>query len=91
MDVLIFGHDHKHLNFSDTYLSGEVGDDAYNIPKILSCGKSTENGKEYILSEDGTVDSKKSRKNPDRKLGFFGWYIEIEDNGDVKVEIEVFN
>lgn len=91
VDVLIFGHDHKHLNFSDTYLSGEVGDDAYNIPKILSCGKSTENGKEYILSEDGTVDSKKSRKNPDRKLGFFGWYIEIEDNGDVKVEIEVFN
>lgn len=90
VDVLIFGHDHKHFNFSDTYLSGNDREDAYNIPKILSCGKSTENGNEYILSENGEVDMKESRRIPNRKSGLFGWFIEIDDDGNIKVEIEVF-
>ncbi len=64
--------------------------DAYNIPKIISCGKSTESGKEYILSEDGKVDRKKSKRIPNRKSGLFGWLFEIEDNGEINIEIEVF-
>ncbi len=89
VDVLVFGHEHKHLDFSGTYFSGE-GKDTYEIPNILSCGKSTENGTEHILSENGEIDIKKSNENEKRKFGLFGWLIEIEDNGEINVEIEVF-
>ncbi len=90
-DVLIFGHDHKHFNFSETVFSGDEDEDAYDIPKILSCGKSTESSSEFILSKNGKVDKKKSKKIPNRKSGLLGWLIEIEDNGEVNVDTEVFD
>ena len=36
------------------------------------------------------IDIKKSKEIEKRKFGLFGWLIEIEDNKDIKVEIEVF-
>ena len=90
-DVLIFGHDHKHYNFSDTVYSGDEDEDAYDISKILSCGKSTESGSEFILTKEGEVDKRKTKNKKDRKSGLLGWLIEIDDEGNIKEEIEVLS
>ncbi len=50
-DILLFGHEHRHLNFSKSQLSQD-----YEINCILSCGKSTINRTEFPVRPDGTAD-----------------------------------
>lgn len=51
VDILLFGHEHRHLAFSGTEIN-----EAYNVPYIFSAGKSTENNWEYKVLKDGTAD-----------------------------------
>lgn len=53
IDVLLFGHEHRHLNFANTKLSKR-----YRIPWILSCGKSTEKNEEYAVNKKGEATEK---------------------------------
>jgi len=48
VDVLLFGHEHRHLDFSQSDLKTK-----YRIPKILSGGKCTENAQEFELDQEG--------------------------------------
>jgi 3',5'-cyclic AMP phosphodiesterase CpdA len=43
VDVLLFGHDHHHIDFSKER-KGRILTDEYKIPVILSSGKSTDSG-----------------------------------------------
>ena len=73
VDILLCGHEHRHLNFSGTELSRR-----YNIPAIFSSGKSTRSDtKEYRVADDG--------KAGDEILntGLLGRMIEINDDGSV--------
>ena len=74
VDILLFGHDHEHINFSDTALS-----EKYNIPYILSCGKST-----IVSSELRTKKNMRLKPEPFGKRGLTAWEIEIDD-GKIKV------
>ncbi len=72
VDILLFGHEHHHLDFSGGEISRQ-----YRIPIILSNGKSTDaNGKAYALQDDGTV-----RKRKVLGEGLLGRLIEIDDAG----------
>lgn len=51
VDILLFGHDHRHLAFTNTEINT-----LYKIPYIFSAGKSTEKGYEYKVKKDGTAD-----------------------------------
>ncbi len=51
VDMLLFGHEHRHLNFAETKLNKE-----FNIPHILSSGKSTEPGREFNVLKNGSTD-----------------------------------
>ena len=51
VDILLFGHEHRHLKFENTSLNKK-----YNIPYILSSGKSTEDSYEYTVLKDGTAN-----------------------------------
>ncbi len=51
VDILLFGHEHRHLAFSGTEINK-----ACNVPYIFSAGKSTENNWEYKVLKDGTAD-----------------------------------
>lgn len=50
VDILLFGHEHRHLKFEKTSLNKK-----YKIPYILSSGKSTEDSYEYTVLKDGTA------------------------------------
>ncbi|OGW75025.1 MAG: hypothetical protein A3J72_08540 [Nitrospirae bacterium RIFCSPHIGHO2_02_FULL_40_19] len=52
VDILLFGHEHRHLKFSGTELNK-----VFSTPYILSSGKSTETNWEYNVLEDGTADT----------------------------------
>ena len=72
VDMLLFGHEHRHLDFSHTGISNK-----YRIPIILSSGKSTKsNGKEQEVDKDG-----KANKNKTVATGLLGRIIEINDKG----------
>jgi 3',5'-cyclic AMP phosphodiesterase CpdA len=43
IDVLLFGHEHRHVDFSEPF-DGHVFTETYGIPCILSSGKSTDPG-----------------------------------------------
>jgi len=79
IDILLFGHEHRHLDFSNTVISRQ-----YRIPHILSCGKSTQEMREYALDKEG--------KTTDRELksGLLGRMIEIDPAGRVKVATITF-
>ncbi len=51
VDMLLFGHEHRHLNFSGTKLNKR-----FNIPHILSSGKSTGPGREFNVLNNGSTD-----------------------------------
>ena len=51
VDILLFGHEHRHLAFSNTIIN-----EVYNVPYIFSAGKSTEKGWEFNVKKDGTAD-----------------------------------
>ena len=66
VDVLLFGHQHDHLNFSKTALSGK-----YKIPTILSCGKTTDiSGKEFGMTKSGKI-----KKDTVLATGRLAWEI----------------
>lgn len=75
VDILLFGHEHHHLDFSGGDISVK-----YRIPIILSSGKSTARKKAYALKEDGMV-----RKRKVLAEGLLGRLIEIDDEGVVSV------
>ncbi len=81
VDILIFGHDHEHRNFSRTQVS-----EKYRIPIILSSGKSTEIGKEYAVSNEGKAD-----KSNVLAEGLLGRMIEINKDGTINVATIKFN
>jgi 3',5'-cyclic AMP phosphodiesterase CpdA len=70
VDILLFGHDHEHINFSGTSLS-----DMHEIPYILSCGKST------VASYELRPNRKNMRDEPTQfgKEGLLAWEIDIDD------------
>ena len=51
IDVLLFGHEHRHLKFTNTILN-----DRYNIPYIISSGKSSEHSREFPVLQNGSAD-----------------------------------
>lgn len=51
VDVLLFGHEHRHLNFTKTILNKK-----FNIPYILSSGKSTELSRSFRVLFDGRAN-----------------------------------
>ncbi|MEW6267248.1 MAG: metallophosphoesterase [Thermodesulfobacteriota bacterium] len=71
IDILLFGHEHHHLDFSGTAISRQ-----YRIPIILSNGKSTEQAKAFAMKDDGTV-----LKGTVLAKGLLGRMIEIDDEG----------
>ncbi|MCP4261612.1 MAG: metallophosphoesterase [Planctomycetes bacterium] len=75
VDILLFGHEHEHINFSKTPLSKR-----YKIPYILSCGKSTAVSSEFL------VNKKNIKKQPteSEQEGLLAWEINI-DAGKIKV------
>lgn len=79
IDILIFGHEHRHLDFSNTNISKQ-----YQIPYILSCGKSTQVLTEYALDKEGKATDKKLNN------GLMGRMIEIDSQGLVKVKTITF-
>ncbi len=54
IDLLLFGHEHRHLKFANTDLN-----DRYNIPYIISSGKSTEKSREFPVLKNGCADGPK--------------------------------
>jgi hypothetical protein len=76
VDILLFGHEHEHMNFSGTPLSKK-----YKIPNILSCGKSTVASRELHLNRR---DMNKEPK-PNGPEGLLAWNIQIDDSGNVNV------
>jgi len=72
VNILLFGHQHHHLDFSGKELSRK-----FRIPVILSNGKSAEKGREYALQDDGTVRRKKLAE------GLLGRLIEIDDENNI--------
>ena len=63
VDMLLFGHEHRHLDFKDTKLAKD-----YNIRHIISSGKSTEACYEYPVNYNGASkisSHAKSDKNYD--------------------------
>jgi len=81
VDFLLFGHEHRHLNFSSTKLSKK-----YRIPYIMSSGKSTESCVEYAVNEEGEAD-----ENTKLKEGLLGRVIEIKNNGTCTVDTIEFS
>ncbi len=59
VDALMFGHEHRHLNFSKTNISKQ-----YGIPCILSAGKCTDFATEYKLDADGNAITEDQNGNP---------------------------
>lgn len=111
VDMLLFGHEHRQLNFKDTKLAKD-----YNIRNILSSGKSTEPSYEYPVNYNG-VSKVPSRFEPDKDYGnddfpfefsveeliedekeklshlpkgLMGRLIEIDDDGEITIETEIF-
>jgi 3',5'-cyclic AMP phosphodiesterase CpdA len=79
IDVLLFGHEHHHLNFSGTDLSKD-----YRIPWILSCGKTTENSKEYALNNKGETTDKILN------TGMLANQIDIDNKGKITTKTITF-
>ncbi len=80
-NILLFGHEHWHLDFTGTELSSD-----YEIPIILSAGKSTNKKQvEYKVDYEGVAD-----EHAVLNKGLLGRLITIQDDGTVKVETVTF-
>lgn len=80
-DILLFGHEHRHMDFSGTQICNK-----YKIPIILSCSKSTdETMKEYNVEDTGKSGTTILNE------GLMGRLITIKDNGQIDVESLVFS
>lgn len=85
VDILLFGHEHHHLDFSGTEVCLK-----YKIPLILSAGKSTDDSSwsiEHKVREDGDLD-KDTVVTP---AGLLGRVIEILDDGTINAETVTFS
>jgi predicted MPP superfamily phosphohydrolase len=81
VDILLFGHEHWHLDFTGTDVSTK-----YGIPIILSAGRSTnEKQVEYKVDHEGVADH-----NARLNEGLLGRLITIQEDGTVKVETVKF-
>lgn len=76
VDILLFGHEHRHLNFSRTKLS-----EKYRIPHIISSGKSTELCTEYAVNGEGEAVMADILNT-----GLLGRIIEIDDHGKCTID-----
>ena len=93
VDVLLFGHERRNLNFTGTELCGPKG---YGIPYICSMGKSTEKGQTlspssplvYEFTEYGVNKEGKAVLNKPLKEGLLGRLITIEDDRAALIQIE---
>jgi 3',5'-cyclic AMP phosphodiesterase CpdA len=79
IDVLLFGHEHHHLNFSGTDLSKD-----YRIPWVLSCGKTTENSKGYAVNNKGETTDKILN------TGMLANQIDIDNKGKITAKTITF-
>lgn len=79
IDILLFGHEHRHLDFSKTDLSKD-----FRIPWIFSAGKSTKKSTEYALNKKGKAT--KTILN----TGLMGKLIDIDSKGNVSAETIIF-
>lgn len=79
IDILLFGHEHRHLNFFGTELCKR-----YRIPWILSCGKSTKKNKEYAVNKQGEATDKILN------AGLMGNLIDIGSRGKITVKTITF-
>jgi len=79
IDILLFGHEHRHLDFSKTDLAKR-----YRIPYIFSGGKSTTESTEYKLNKKGKATKKIL------KTGLLGKLIEIDSQGKVSASTITF-
>jgi 3',5'-cyclic AMP phosphodiesterase CpdA len=79
VDILLFGHEHRHLAFHDTDLSK-----LYRIPWIFSSAKSTKKSNEYALDKQGKAT--KVILN----TGLLARLIEIDDKGNVSHKTVAF-
>ena len=75
IDILLFGHEHRHLNFAETEIC-----DGYRIPWILSCGKSTKKSKEYAVNKKGEATDKVLN------TGLLGNLIDIDSDGNISTK-----
>jgi 3',5'-cyclic AMP phosphodiesterase CpdA len=75
IDILLFGHEHRHLNFFGTEICAD-----YRIPWILSCGKSTKKSKEYALNKKGKATKEVLN------TGLLGYLIDIDSAGNISAE-----
>ena len=80
VDALLFGHEHRHLDFSGTALSQR-----FRIPVILSAGKSTRVSQEYRVTEDGEID-----KTEILHEGLLCRVIEVSVDGNITVQTVAF-
>lgn len=79
VDILLFGHEHWHLDFTGTDVSTK-----YGIPIILSAGMSTDRKQvEYKVDQKGVAAEKLNK-------GLLGRLITIQDDGTVRVETVKF-
>lgn len=76
VDILLFGHEHLHMNFAGTRLCRR-----YKIPHVLSCGKST------IASRELRPNRRDMKKKPRScgPEGLLAWDIKIDGAGHVGV------
>lgn len=76
VDILLFGHEHKHMDFSRTPLSRR-----HKIRHVLSCGKST------IASRELRPNRRDMRQEPRPcgSEGLLAWDIQIDGAGHVDV------
>ena len=79
IDMLLFGHEHRHLNFFETDICKD-----YRIPWILSCGKSTEKGKQYEVNKKGEATDTVLND------GLMGNLIDIDSEGKISVKTITF-
>lgn len=79
IDILLFGHEHRHLDFSKTDLSK-----GYRIPWIFSGGKSTKKSTEYAVNKKGKAT--KTVLN----TGLLGKLIDIDSEGNVSAKTIAF-
>ena len=73
VDMLLFGHEHRHLNFKDTRLAKD-----YNIRYIISSGKSTEASYEYPVNYNG-VSKISSHAKSDKDYDDVNFPFEFSD------------
>lgn len=79
IDILLFGHEHRHLNFANTELSKR-----YRIPWILSCGKTTEKNEEYAVNKQGEATDEILN------TGLMANLIDIDPKGKITVKTKTF-